>query len=221
MINAGRGIPCALAFIAGCSLAGQATETDRIFNAGLQKAFQNHEQTLEKQRPPLRFISGTTVETCREYLAKTETEAVAEGVDNRTVSGEYLVCDSVAALNQGKKTGGIQYSPESYGKQLMARLDLRTFSSSLGPRVTDEQYTLADLALDAVDHSRFQVVFDSKNWHFALEVVASRDLNGNGRDDWLLWLVDEAKAGNYRDYEVLVAYDVGSSGPIQVEPFSP
>lgn len=221
MISAGRGIPCALAFIAGCSMADPVPEMDRIFNADLQKAFQNQEQTLEKQRSPLAFSSGTTVETCREYLAQSDTDALAEGVDNRTVSGEYLVCDSVAALNQSEEAGGIQYSPESYGKQLMARLDLRTFSSSLGPRVTDEQYTLADLALDAVDHSRFQVVFDSKNWHFALEVVASRDLNGNGRDDWLLWLVDEAKAGNYRDYEVLVAYDVGGSGPIQAEPFSP
>ena len=219
MSNAGRGILCALAFIAGCSLAGQVPETERIFNAELQKAFRNYEQTLKKERSPLTFSSGTTVETCRDYLSQSDTDALADGVDNRTVAGEYLVCDSVAALNQAEEAGGIQYSPESYGKQLMARLDLRGFPSSLGPRLTDKQYTLADLASEAVHHSRYGVAFDSKNWHFALEVVASTDLNGNGRADWLLWLVDEAKAGNYRNYELLVAYDVEGSGSIQAEPF--
>ncbi|WP_077529962.1 hypothetical protein [Vreelandella utahensis] len=221
MSNAGRGILCALAFIAGCSLAGQAPQTERIFNAELKEASQNYEQTLEKERSPLTFSSGTTVETCRDYLSQSDTDALADGVDNRTVAGEYLVCDSVAALHQGNEAGGIQYSPESYGKQLMTRLDLRGIPSSLGPRVTDEQTTLADVASEGVDHTRYGVVLDSKSWHFALEVVASRDLNGNGRADWLLWLVDEAKAGNYRDYELLVAYDVEGSGLIQAELFNP
>ncbi|MYL25945.1 MULTISPECIES: hypothetical protein [Halomonadaceae] len=144
---------------------------------------------------------------------------LAEGVDNRTVAGDYLLCASVAALNQSEEAGGIQYSPESYGKQLMDRLDLRCFPSSLGPRVTDKQYTLADLESEAVHHSRYRVGFDSKNWHFALEVVAATDLNDNGQDDWLLWLVDEAKTGNYRNYDLLVAYDVEGSGSIQAEPF--
>lgn len=218
MSNAGRSIPFALALIAGCSLANQAPESDRIFSADLLEAFHNYEQTLDRKRPQLTFSSGITVETCREYLRQDNSDALAEGVDNRLVSGDYLVCDAVAALKESREAGGIQYSPESYGKQLMTRLDLRGFRSSLGPRVTDEHYTLAEIEPEAAYHSRYEAGVDLKAWHFTIQIVASTDLNGNGRTDWLLRLVDEAKSGNYRGYELLVAYDVeGGNEPIEAE----
>ena len=54
--------------------------------------------------------------------------------------------------------------------------------------------------------------------HFRLEVVATLDPNNNAKPDWVLWLADEARPGNYRQYQALVIYDVSDSGPLRAAP---
>ena len=49
---------------------------------------------------------------------------------------------------------------------------------------------------------------ESNDWRYALELVAVTDINKNGTADWIIWLIDEAKTGNYRAYQTLIAFDV-------------
>lgn len=41
------------------------------------------------------------------------------------------------------------------------------------------------------------------------------DLDNDGRKDWLLWLTDEAKNGNYRGYRALIVSNVSESEILQ------
>ncbi len=57
------------------------------------------------------------------------------------------------------------------------------------------------------------------DWFFKIEVVADTDLDGDGKRDWLLWLIDEAKSGNYRGYSVLTVNTVSEAGFLAAEVF--
>lgn len=45
-------------------------------------------------------------------------------------------------------------------------------------------------------------------------------LDGNSAADWLVWIVDESKVGSYRNYQLMVVYDVSESeGLLQASPW--
>jgi len=50
---------------------------------------------------------------------------------------------------------------------------------------------------------------DNEDWSITLKVVPAARLNDNEVDDWIVWLTDESKTGNYRNYQTLVIYDPG------------
>lgn len=91
---------------------------------------------------------------------------------------------------------------------LASKLDLRTFPSSLGPRLNDKSYTLKSIAGNNLFIKNNNVIYKTEGWDYRLEVIAVFDVNDNQKDDWIIWFADESKAGNYRSYQTLVIYDV-------------
>ena len=194
--------------------APMATRGDLdIYDAGLRDACAHYDQTMVAPRPALRFASGPTVHDCREYLAHRRTTEIDEAVNNRIVAQDYLVCDSVPLLRQAAPLGNAGYRPESYGLELLHRLDLRGFPSSLGPMIDDRHFTLADLAAAPARVEAHAVTVGTADWRYRLEVVADV-VTAAGEHDWLVWFSDEAKNGNYRSYEPLVVREPGPTGQL-------
>ncbi|MGD9386414.1 MAG: hypothetical protein PVF28_07655, partial [Thioalkalispiraceae bacterium] len=130
---------------------------------------------------------------------------IKEGVNNQIIKNEYLECDVLSLLGDSSFTREKQ--KVSTGEALATRLDLRTFPSSLFRRVDDNAYTLKQVAGKQTSSTQHTVVYETDDWFYRLEVVAQADLNKNGEPDWIVWLFDEAKTGNYRSYQTLIIYD--------------
>ena len=87
------------------------------------------------------------------------------------------------------------------------KLDLRSFRSSLSKLGDKTKHTLASLYPNNVTFKDFTTIFETEDWVFSLEVVAVAQVNDNTVLDWIIWVSDEAKLGNYRGYATLVVYD--------------
>lgn len=72
----------------------------------------------------------------------------------------------------------------------------------------EQKHSLNQLDEKAVKGESTTVIHETADGHYRLELVATLDVNNNGKADWVLWLADEAKSGNYRQYQTLIAYDV-------------
>ena len=80
----------------------------------------------------------------------------------------------------------------------------------------EHEFSLTGLDGAAVKLEPTVAAYETKDMHVRLEVVATLDINNNAKPDWLLWLADEARTGNYRQYQTLVIYDASDSGPLRV-----
>lgn len=199
-----RGLPFLLSLIVCVGCASVATPGDLdIFNAGLREAFASQDRAMVVQRPALRFASGRTARDCAGYLAERRSAAIDEAVNNRIVAQEYLVCDAVALLRQARPVGRPAYRPDSYGRDLLGRLDLSGFASSLRPLIGDRRITLAELPDGAIQVEAHAVTVETADWRYRFEVVADIDSKA-GEHQWLVWFSDEARKGNYRSYETLL-----------------
>lgn len=128
---------------------------------------------------------------------------------NFLVAQEYLICDTLNAIEQASTTNDTRITKNTTfdgGKQLANRIDLRTFRSSFYQRVDDAQYTLA--TMPNVTTEKYAAISDDNDWFYELRIIARLDLNDNGKEDWLIWLTDKAKTGSYNTLSGLVAYDV-------------
>lgn len=197
------------------SLAEQSQMGIEIFNSSIQGALENYDTLLREPKNILELSSGGIVRSCMEYLAHTPPRAIAEGINNQTIYQEYLVCDTIEAIQD--RASGYEHTspPMNRGKTIAERLDLRSFLSSMGPGITDDEFTLSTLATNDVSMHENSVEIDSENWFYKLEVVAAGDFNSNNEEDWLIRLADESKDGNYRGYSALLVYDPGFARTIK------
>lgn len=159
----------------------------------------SYESTWAESRTPLAFTAGQASD-CGSY-ERLKGSGVVEGVANDMVKSEYLICDALGVVGTSVELKTMQ-ADENYGEALVSRLDLRTFPSSLGPRLEDDRYTLAALfnASELKTTSTGVAVSDA-TWSYVLSVMLVGDFDRNGSVDWLLWLTDEAIEGNYRGYQ--------------------
>jgi hypothetical protein len=209
-----RSLVLLLSLVVGTACTPMATRGDMdIFNATVRDAFAHYDQTMVARRPALRFASGQTVHDCKDYLAQRGVTLIDEAVNNRIVAQEYLVCDAVALLRRAGPVGKSDYRPDSYGRELLRRLDLRSFPSSLRPMIDDKHVTFADLSGGAVRVEAHAVTVETDDWRYRLEVVADVE-SSDGAHYWLLWFSDVAKNGNYRGYQTLVVRNPAPKGPL-------
>ena len=211
--------PAALLFasvlVSACTSIGSAAPA-QILSHRVTVAWHQIGTTMRSPRLPLRFESGEVVRDCKDYLEQRKHAEVAEGVNNRIAMQDYLICDTMAVL---AADGGVVERPsnDDFGEQLRDRLDLSSFPSSLHQLALDYP-VLADLKAMTVHADGPAVVAESADWFFKLEVVALADVNHDGHPDWIVWLTDEARGGNYRDYAVLVIPDGDQTGRLHAMP---
>ena len=199
----------------GCEARHQAT-IGVVYNRELADALQRRD-VFDKKRAVLTFDSGAVANTCGEYLRLVGSSPIKEDVTNQLSKGEYILCGALALVGDNKLATGAR--EVAFGQALATRLDLRSFPSSLFQMLDEHKYSLNQLDGAAVKLGPMAAVYETKDTHFQLEVVATLDINHNAKTDWLLWLADEARTGNYRQYQTLIIYDASDSGVLRATPF--
>lgn len=206
-----------IAFQAACQTRIDAPVAVTIYGDGVLNGVKQYSETIHKKRAAIEFESGLAAETCDAYSRLIKGAAPKEGVSNQIAKSDYLVCDALEIIGNKKYREGARES--AYGRLLAARLDLRSFSSSLFQVLGEKKFALMHFDASAVKTDSTSVTYETPGWHYKLEIVAVLDLNNNGKPDWVMWLADEAKLGNYRNYQTLVAYDVATEGVIRATSF--
>ncbi|MEX0730159.1 MAG: hypothetical protein WED00_04285 [Aquisalimonadaceae bacterium] len=215
MSNQINWLTCILAvLLAGCAHGDQRTVVS-ILKPSVADAFEALGQTMSAHRSTLRFDNGKIVNDCETYLEQRTRAEVDEGVNNRMVSQEYLICDTVSLLATAGTDWAEHEGSERFGELLRSGLDLRSFPSSLH-QLAGEHPTLADMEhLAQVRVDGPAVVFELEEWYFKLDIVALADVNQDGNLDWLVWLIDESNNRMYSDYRVLIIENVAEHGRLR------
>ena len=136
---------------------------------------------------------------------------ILEGVNNKIISQEYLICPSIIALQSAGLPSTNAHFPASYGEELCSRLDLTTFRSSLSPRLNGAKRVLSALGIP-LRTDKYACSFETGDWFFKVEVVAEAEFEKDGKTGWLVWVFDEAKTGNYRVLPVSVRKEARGHG---------
>ena len=169
-----------------------------------------HDATWAEARTPLALSAGTA-SSCADY-ARLESSGIRDETPNMVVASEYRICDVLAQMGDDVEAKPLTEGG-SYGEALATRLDLRSFASSLGPRLEDDRYTLTSLfdpsQLDIKSHG---VAVGTSDWSYVLRVVLVGDVDKDGSVDWIVWLDDEAREGSYRAYQTLIIRGASGAG---------
>ena len=80
------------------------------------------------------------------------------------------MCDALALLDQAKALGPAAAQATSYGRELLQRLDLRSFPSSLRPRLGDN-FTLAAIGGAVPQVETHAVTLETADWRYRFEVI--------------------------------------------------
>lgn len=192
--------------VSACTGTGRQPD-NVILDKALLDAYRQGQEALTKARSPLLLQDGGKVHNCKSYLLQASTHRTEESVNNQMIKSEYLVCDALGILNGIKKPGYQDAIHSNYGQQIAEKLDLRSFPSSLHRMGDAEKHTLNALFPGQVSTNGNLAILEMDDWTFRLEVVAKANLDNNNQPDWIVWLSDEAKAGNYRAYTTLVIYN--------------
>lgn len=205
--------------LSGCAAQSKAPDVVILLNDDAAKAISRYGDAVSKKRVPVEFDSGEKVDTCESYTRLAAKSTLKEDVANQLGKSEYLMCDVLAIVGNRKIMADDIHKTTAYGTALASRLDLRTFPSSLFQMLDENKYTLVQLNAKAVKTSTTSASSETDEWRYRLELVAVLDVDKNGKPDWVLWLSDESKPGNYRSYQTLIAYDVTGSGVIGAKPY--
>lgn len=204
----------ALLSLSACASTNNVAPAIRIFNEDLRQAFENPDRTMSEPRSPLALPSGAAISTCREYLQHTG-RLDRDHPNQMRALQDYVICDSVALLQH---TRPVPAATIDAGQALATRLDFRTFPSSRGPRTSEQAFLFEALADDALVIEPNAAMLDSEDWYLRLERVASADFDGDGHEDWLVWIADDSHVGTYQSFQALLIYNVTEAGTMAGEP---
>ena len=202
------GIP----LLSGCA-GSRAPASPEIFDRELESTFRDHDREMARPRTPIAFESGRTASSCAGYLDERTRGEISGDVPNHLIESEYVLCEVLALLRRARPVRGARRPPSFYAQTIAGRLDLRSFRSSLRPRMEDgDQPVMRGLAFLSPATNGFTVVSDTDDWYYSFEVIARADFTDDDSEDWLVLFIDRAKEGTYRDYGVLVVKDVERPG---------
>jgi hypothetical protein len=207
----------ALLTLAACASTDEAATTVRIFDEELRQAFEDFDRTMSAPRSPLELHSGATISTCGEYLQ--QAAGIKRGEHGQMLAlQDYVLCDSVALLQhaQPARESGIDA-----GAALATRLDFRTFGSSRGPRTSEEAFSFQTLVDEPLLLEPNAATLDSADWYLRVERVAAADFDGNGKEDWLVWISDDSHVGTYQSFHAVLIYNVAATGRLIGDPVPP
>lgn len=177
----------------------------------LATALQDLKTALYTPKTPLTFDNGAAARNCAEYSHLLTSHVPEESVRNAEIRAEYLVCDAIHLISNESFLVTRHTLPATAAKALLERLDLRSFPSSLHNRTTDQSHTLKTLLMSGtVKTTRDSVAIKTDEQFFSLQIAAviSRPAsNGSTKkrqSEWIVWVGDEMKSGNYKSYRTLI-----------------
>ncbi|MCG8427990.1 MAG: hypothetical protein MI754_11590 [Chromatiales bacterium] len=179
------------------------------------QSYKDFNNSFKKARTPLSYSGGHTASNCETYFDLAPKHDIEETVHNQAVKSEYLICDALKILSDSYGAPDKRIDFSSMGELLLSQLDLRSFSSSLYRAADENTHTLQSLFPQSSSATGPITRFDSEDWAFTLEVVAVANMNDNSAPDWIVWVLDEAKEGNYRGYSTLIIYDPEQQEPLK------
>jgi len=116
--------------LAGCSVV-HIKHGKNILNDALEVSYQDNENSLKAKRTSLLFNNGGTVTNCNSYFLLNSKLKLNESNYNQQVKSEYLICDALDLLSSSARVNNNKVNSVSFGKELLSKLDLRSFPSSL------------------------------------------------------------------------------------------
>jgi len=180
-------------------------------NAVLATGLTDLKATLFASRTALPFDNGVAANNCAQYANLLSISAPEESIRSAEIRGEYLVCDAVRLLGGEPFIVTEAAIPANAAKTLFERLDMRTFPSSLRNRTDDKTHTLKTLlGSGTVTMTGDTAEVESGEHFFSLKVVGvvhrpSTKFGGRPQpDEWIVWVGDEIKDGNYKSYRTLI-----------------
>lgn len=192
--------------LAGClSNPSQNDEVGFVFDEEVLNQYQAYDKSVAANKLPLLFESGKTVHNCAEYFTEVQSAKVSEGVNNKLVFQEYLICDTLQLLRESKIGFTIGNAiNKDLGKLIYQKLDMRTLRSSFAPMLEDNKFLLKDLIGMVFKVKPYLVELDDPEWDFGLHVMAYADFDNDGENEILAWMYDKSKNSTYVDYQVVV-----------------
>jgi hypothetical protein len=94
---------------------------------------------------------------------------------------------------------------------LVQNLDLATFRSSLGPRISAEKHTFASLGIVATKVTGDGIVFEDAEWFYNIRILRRADINKDGIEDLEVCFTNRAKQGTYSTQQALLVTRYSSS----------
>jgi hypothetical protein len=192
--------------LSGCSNVS-SNNNHYILNDTLKSSYQDIDNSLSKNRSNLLFNNNEVANNCNSYILLNSKYDLDESIYNQQVKSEYLTCDALEILLNSSQVINYKVSDLSFGEKLASKLDLRSFPSSLNRTSTEEAHTLKSIFPEQSKSFDNSVDLQTEDWAFAIEVVALAKINDNSLPDWIIWVLDEAKSGNYRGYSTFIIYD--------------
>ena len=207
-----------LGFLVSCANT-KLQNAPYIPNEELSASYENFNDSFKKTRSSLLYNGGRTATDCQTYFDLTSKYEIDETIHNQLVKSEYLICDALKILSEssGVKTKNINAS--NSGEELLTKLDLRTFASSLFRLCDKNSYTLKSLFPEHASSLASVALVETENWAFTLEIVAVANINENSTPDWVVWVLDESKSGNYRGYSTLIIFDPNNQASYKATPY--
>jgi len=193
--------------VTACANQYRSATSFIVIDDGLNSDVADPEVAYNRSRNLISFDGGMAARNCREYLNNLSVHSLDETVDNQLVKSEYLSCEALILIEQSRSSQFKPVEASLIGLSLLKHLDLRSFPSSLGGVADDEIHTLDGLFPDDSFVDNYSAGFENGDWQYEVRVVAQGDLNGNDQADWIVWLTDKSKTGNYSGYSTLVVLD--------------
>lgn len=203
----------------GCFASEAPMRSLHIFSSVVEDALLNIDNAISAERTPLEFISGDIAVNCTDYFRLRQKYDVVESVNNIRIAQGYILCDTLRILQGAKQRIFADSGISSPGDALANNLLVDSYPSSLYQRTDTNKNSLRSLLNTSLNVERYAIISDTSDWYYELKIVSVADVDGNGMEDWVIWLTDRAKQGNYNVMSVLVALNVDANEPIQLSKF--
>jgi len=207
-----------LTMLASCAANKQTVSASPYLSSVVTSALKDVELTYTQKRTPVTFVSGDVADSCQRYFALMENSQVKEGVNNLKAAQNYVICDTVKVVSQAIDSEFVASGVTKPGAMLAEHVALDSFPSSVYQRTDEKNNSLSVMFKDALALTQYSVLANAKDWHYALTLHAILDVNGDGAEDWVIWLTDKAKSGNYSIMAGFYASNVRENTAIKLLP---
>jgi hypothetical protein len=167
----------------------------------------NIDESLKHKRSKLLFSGDQEANDCNSYFELASKHRIEESIHNQQVKSEYLICDALKILSNASGLSVEKVKKIDLGDEILSKLDLRSFPSSLSRVGSETLHTLKALYPGQTSYVDNVAELQTEDWAFTVEVVALARINDNSTPDWIVWVFDESKSGNYRGYSTIILYD--------------